>query len=475
MSSDIQISLSAVQSQLWEGEKHEKTILARKGTKIHRYNFFYTLLKTYQLLVFHLFYKKVEVVGRENIPVDSPVIFTPNHQNALMDALIVLDTAGGLNPVFLTRADIFKKPLLRKILTFLKMLPVYRIRDGNEELSRNDEIFATCIDILSDSHSISIMPEGNHGYQRRLRPLVKGAFRIAFQAQEEFGDAHPVKIVPVGIDFQDYQKIRQDLLVIYGQPIEVSEYIEMHRENPPMALNALRDRLSDELKKIIIHIENEEHYAMFQDLRGLYNSSFRHPSSGLYQRFLADKEMIRVLNEKVISDPEQISRLSEIVARYMAGLQELNLRNWVIEQTGFSLFRILLQSLLLILTFPVFVAGFLTNLIPYSIPIRMSRNVKDTQFKSSVRFGLAMFIFLFYYLIVGALMAILIIPVWISLTVLGGMLISGNVALFYGFSFKKLRAALRFRALSANGDGRIIRLKELYKQIIGTMDEIMGS
>ena len=69
------------------------------------------------------------------------------------------------------------------------------------------------------------MPEGNHGDKQRLRPLVKGTMRIALRAQEKFGNNQGVKIVPVGLDYEDYQKFFQDLLIIYGQPVEVSEYL----------------------------------------------------------------------------------------------------------------------------------------------------------------------------------------------------------------------------------------------------------
>ena len=87
----------------------------------------------------NVFYRKVIVLGRENINPDDPVIFAPNHQNALMDALAVLFTNKGQN-VFLARADIFKRKSIAAVLYFLKILPVYRIRDGFSSLKGNDEI-----------------------------------------------------------------------------------------------------------------------------------------------------------------------------------------------------------------------------------------------------------------------------------------------------------------------------------------------
>ena len=92
-----------------------------------------------------VFYRKIIVLGLENINPDHHLIFAPNHQNALMDALAVLFTQKG-HLIFLARADIFKKKLIAGILYFPKILPVYRMRDGFSSLKGNDEIFLKTID-----------------------------------------------------------------------------------------------------------------------------------------------------------------------------------------------------------------------------------------------------------------------------------------------------------------------------------------
>ena len=56
-------------------------------------------------------------MGVENINPDDHLIFAPNHQNALMDALAVLFTHKG-QPVFLARADIFKKKAIASVPLF---------------------------------------------------------------------------------------------------------------------------------------------------------------------------------------------------------------------------------------------------------------------------------------------------------------------------------------------------------------------
>ncbi len=96
---------------------------------IHKRNLLHRFISpTVEVQFFH-YYGKVEVYGKENIPGKAPVIFAPNHQNALMDALIVLFKAPH-DVVFLARADIFRKKFLAFLLNSLKILPVFRQRNG---------------------------------------------------------------------------------------------------------------------------------------------------------------------------------------------------------------------------------------------------------------------------------------------------------------------------------------------------------
>ena len=69
---------------------------------------FYRIIKYYCRILVHFFFGKVEIIGRENIPKNLPVIYSSNHQNAFMDAVII----GGLSQKItysITRSDVFKK------------------------------------------------------------------------------------------------------------------------------------------------------------------------------------------------------------------------------------------------------------------------------------------------------------------------------------------------------------------------------
>jgi len=177
--------------------------------------------------------------------------------------------------LFFLHVPIFsKKKVIASLLYFIKILPVYRIRDGFRSVTGNDEIFDKTIDVLRNKNGLVVLPEGNHEGFRKLRQLKKGICRIAFQAEEASDFKLNIKIIPVGLEYSHYSRYREVVTVVYGRPIEVSEFNELYRKSPEIALNELRSKLSFEMKRIMVHIDSEEDYEAIDELRNIINGRF---------------------------------------------------------------------------------------------------------------------------------------------------------------------------------------------------------
>ena len=170
------------------------------------------------------FYRKVIILNRDRKPRDGHLIFAPVHQNALMDALALLYHLKE-QPVFLARSDIFRKPFVARILYTMKILPIFRIRDGISALKNNDATFLKTIDVIKNKNGLALLPEGLHEGKRRLKPLKKGIARIAFQAEEAFDFSLDIKIIPIGLDYGKYNQFRTTLIVNYGHPSPSQHYM----------------------------------------------------------------------------------------------------------------------------------------------------------------------------------------------------------------------------------------------------------
>ena len=211
----------------------------------------YLFLRPYVDWIFRRSYRRFRYIGKENIPTDGAVIFAPNHTNALCDAMCILGIDHG-QKVFVARADIFKDPKKAKILNWLKIMPISRVRDGLEEVRHNDETIDKAVDTLRDGVPFCIFAEGTHHPDRSLLPLSKGIFRIALQANDTFGNEKPVYIVPVDIDYGDYFHLWNSVTVTIGKPLNVTAFSSQHAElSYPQLLMALREELTERLKSLI--------------------------------------------------------------------------------------------------------------------------------------------------------------------------------------------------------------------------------
>ncbi len=364
---------------------------------------------------YRLYYKKIELRGTNKIKRGDAVIIAPNHQNALMDAMAIV-TLLPFQTIFLARADIFKSKFIASILTILKILPIYRKRDGISSLGKNEEIFDQSSFILKNRYNpMCMFPEGNHGDKRRLRPLVKGIFRIAFQSQAEHGTNPYLKLIPTGIDYSHYQKFQQTLLIQFGDPIQVSDYWEEYQENQAKAINSLRNRLADEMRKVMIDIKSEEYYDTIMGLRPFYRYKLlpkdNNPRHKLSEKFKADKLLIKKIEDYIEIDEPKVRQLDTLFKEYTALRDKLKLRDWVFRKEKYSVTGNIMLLLSGIVLLPVLFAGFLGNWPHYIFPPRFSKKIKDTQFQSTATWGMGIVIQALYYIILLVL-GIVFLPVW---------------------------------------------------------------
>ena len=87
-----------------------------------------------------LFYHRVDVVGLERVPPSGPLVIVANHQNALIDPLILIATLPRiLRP--LAKAPLFRMPILALFLRLAGALPVHRRADPGSDPGQNVVMF----------------------------------------------------------------------------------------------------------------------------------------------------------------------------------------------------------------------------------------------------------------------------------------------------------------------------------------------
>jgi len=422
----------------------------------------YWTLKKYIQFADWLIYNKVIITGLEKIPKNKPIIFSPNHQNALSDPMaILLNTR--FQPVWLARADIFKNKTAAAILKFLKIMPVYRMRDGKENLTKNDETFLDSVKVLENNFALGLFPEAAHSGKRQMLVHKKAVPRIVFMAEEKSNQKLDIQIIPTGIYYSHYWKFNRNLIVNFGNPISGNEYIEAFKQNQSTATLLLRQRILDEMQPLVLEIKSQKYYSDFETIREIYGKHYLKRQNLKYStlnHFKSDQKLVKKLDELEEANQDETAKLVKQGNEYVAKIKKFKIRSWLVENPQWNLAKIALNKLILIVGLPVFLFGFIFNAIPFfTIDTITRKKIKDKGFWSTFFLALGIILFPIFYLIEFFAVSWLIPGIWLKLAFLVAMPLTGKVAFLWYILFRKTLGRGRFLLL------QLFSKKEYYQLI----------
>lgn len=191
----------------------------------------YNLLKWITGIALHWFYCDIRVVGREKIPATGPLLIAVNHQNALVDSLVV----GWVVPrrVNMTaKATLIDNPLIAALFKILNVVPLRRVSDeahksngSPSDRSRNAGAFREILNLLERKGAVLIFPEGKSHNEAGLEPLKTGLARLALQARDESA-IKGINILPLGLVFENKATPGTIVGARVGDVIEMDSWLE---------------------------------------------------------------------------------------------------------------------------------------------------------------------------------------------------------------------------------------------------------
>lgn len=247
--------------------------------------FLYFFFKYFFKIYTYGYFREVKIYGQENIPKKGGILFSPNHQGAFLDPLLI----GAFTPktiTSLTRADVFNGPQ-RWLFDAFKMLPVYRIRNGYQNLKKNDLTFEKCFSLLGKGENILMFSEGGHHDEYYLQNLSKGSSRLVYQAQLK-NPNQKIYLQPVGINYGHHKQPRCTLHLVFGQPILVQDFIKTDQPEP-QNINQLKEKLADAMKVCLWLPENSYNYNKLK--KGINAHNTRLGFEELKAKLRAEKEL----------------------------------------------------------------------------------------------------------------------------------------------------------------------------------------
>ena len=174
-----------------------------------------SLLRAFARLVLGVFFRQVEIVGREHLPQSGGAIYVGNHGNSLIDPALALGwLPRGIR--FLAKSTLWRHPMVGPFVRLAGAVPVYRQKDKGVDTSQQPrDVLALLRDPVRERRDRPV-PEGMSHSEPQLQPLKTGAARMALGTLHRRTRDLELHIIPFGLHFEARSRFRSAALIEIG-------------------------------------------------------------------------------------------------------------------------------------------------------------------------------------------------------------------------------------------------------------------
>jgi glycerol-3-phosphate O-acyltransferase/dihydroxyacetone phosphate acyltransferase len=310
-------------------------------------------------MIANTFFRRIDVVGIENVPSKGPLIFAGNHPNALMDGFLLSARCGRWPLHFMVSDKLWEYKLLGKLLDASGAVPVGCRADHVGEVD-NLSAFERFYDVLENGGCMGIFPEGISHVESQLTQLKTGTARIALAVTEH--SKATVKIIPCGLNYIHRHRFRSQVLIEFGEPIVITdEWVKDYRGDEQVTVRRLTERLAKSLTCLTLNAPDWRILRFIQTTRRLYKPASVELSPGQYielSRRFVDGYL-------VAENDAELMKFRDAVENYQSRLDLLGLKDYQLRRqinTSQALGKLLWRSLRMLLLLPLAIPGAILHL-----------------------------------------------------------------------------------------------------------------
>lgn len=356
----------------------------------------------------NVFFVDIESVDEDRIPETGPLIFVANHPNSIMDT-VILGTRTPRQVHYMARSGLFANPVVRFIFNRCGVIPVYRQQDNPTKTGSNVEAFQAAWDVLARGGCIGIFPEGRNAPERHVRDLKTGTARIALGAEARHDFELGVKIVPVGLNFEDRDRFLSRVIVSFGLPIDARDYRAAWVADERATVRRLTDDIQGALRNEVVHVGELRSVEFVKDIEAIYgqtlfdslstvardNPEYTSPlldslraregdavarDRDLVERLYLKQRLAAALEYFEGVSPERVEHVRQQLQSYKENLAQFRLRvnfsdrlpdtlSMRHDAVKFTLYAVLLA--------PIFLWGLVNNIAPFWLTRVVSRRTPE--------------------------------------------------------------------------------------------------
>jgi len=320
------------------------------------------------------YFSRIERFHADRVPLTGPVLFTSNHPNSITDAFVIgFSVPRKVN--FVATVQLFRLRPLRWLLTQCGVIPINRVRDDPRAMRSVMETFAACFRVLEQGEAIGIFPEGITHDDPQLKTVRTGAARMALELEQRHGGRLGLQIVPVGLTFSAKDIYRSEVLVHFGEPLRIAEFLGGYPEKKHHCIQALTSAIEQRIESLILHLPNLERARVVEAVRRLYldrllvaGRMIHEPVSPQAEELLLTQAIANAVAYGFEKHPERAAAFVGKLERYERWLRRLRLSDEMLARSPDPrqvVWRSLGWALLAAAGAPVAAYGWLHRWAPY--------------------------------------------------------------------------------------------------------------
>ena len=448
-------------------------------SKTMKGEFIYRSLRAYVgFLLRHFIFSSEEIEGLEHLPADgTPTLFVGNHQNGLMDPLLLVCTLTDRKVHVFTRGGVFSRGgWINRCAEKIGLIPAYRLdSEGLNRVAQNKEIMQSAGKKMMAGASLLIYPECTHSERCHMAEFSSAYLRMAFDAASSCDFNQEVYVVPVGVHYNGYYGLRNRALIRFGQPVRLSSWYAQYQAKPRTTCLEINHQIHDAVKALVLDIPDElygyrESLCESRSAQEPILSYFTKNKSTLSEQLALDQAMMRNLDGMSTTCQQE---LLDEVEQYDTAMKKYGVTSVASQPSHWS--ADMARNLFALLLLPFGVASLWPGILAYWVCGRLAKKSGSRCFAN------------LYLISIGALVILPVLSIatgiafgvtlgWLAaLTWLVAQPIAYLVAWYYwkevGFSFQRLN----YLKLDMEQKAELEKLHSLFLNVrekLGCKDEI---
>jgi glycerol-3-phosphate O-acyltransferase / dihydroxyacetone phosphate acyltransferase len=334
--------------------------------------------------VIRLYFRDIERIGTPPPADTKGRVFVSNHQNALIDPVLVLtDTECEISPI--AKSTLWDVPGLRWILDRAGAVPIVRKKDTpNKSAADNEATFEKIAMHLAGGGNILIFPEGTSHSEPQLAPLRTGAARMLVAAEARHGTAQTFQAVALEFDARD--DFRSRCLVLWGPVRKLAEVAGTGEER----VDKITAQMDQDLRELLVEGDTHDQRKLIARVAEmLANDSGDASLAGwntLGRQVEAAGKTLGSLG------PDMITHVQTKVDAYYAELAKYGLGDAQLATARAAINKPSSRWVKRAMLAPLAMPGFALYAIPYFIPRMVARRA-DPDAVSTIKLGTALVVY----------------------------------------------------------------------------------